>query len=468
MMLVTALLLVFGASAPQALAQVAPASGEGGGTWIAEPFLQSLDGDVTEDARGLSTRDSKVASQSGGDVQRAAMRQAKAGGSHSYRDTSKVPLRGGKVTLQAAGFTPPRYWADTPPAKAAKACLAKDSSNTAQGETHDRWLWCQKYRMGLRYYYKTSDGRKEYRGSTSIAYNLVTVGSGQVRGVRTYFQARKGSLSFDDWSTENLPSASLLPLLVQAQCADEGKSCNGVHQPIQHTWRYWNNDTKWKHWDFYSHESASSAKDKVLFHKWHLSWWGKEGTFTSEAGHTMDRTVRCDSANYFTFFGDWPQACVNYDVVPHLQYSISDQRVASVARHIRTAQDSPEKTYPIEYDRKVIPGKFTNSRDDRGLHRLVYRGKGWQSNENVKNAACQRKAPYEGWRGHPAYNTTTHQCDEYPFASTWEGAADPDWAFSVRAVPKTENEKAGGLLTWYFFADRILYDNDEFWVQIKD
>ena len=91
-----------------------------------------------------------------------------------------------------------------------------------------------------------------------------------------------------------------------------------------------------------------------------------------------------------------------------------------------------------------------------------------RANEDIKNAACQRKAPYEGWRGLPPYNTTTHQCDEYPFASTWEGAADPDWAFSVRAVPATENEKAGGLLTWYFFADRILYDNDEFWVQIKD
>ncbi|MFF3459665.1 hypothetical protein ACFYXH_36300 [Streptomyces sp. NPDC002730] len=47
-------------------------------------------------------------------------------------------------------------------------------------------------------------------------------------------------------------------------------------------------------------------------------------------------------------------------------------------------------------------------------------------------------------------------------AGTAEGAASWDWAFSVRAVPYSENRAAGALLTWYYFSDRILYDQDEF------
>ncbi|MFF2641761.1 NucA/NucB deoxyribonuclease domain-containing protein [Streptomyces niveus] len=84
---------------------------------------------------------------------------------------------------------------------------------------------------------------------------------------------------------------------------------------------------------------------------------------------------------------------------------------------------------------------------------------------------------YNGLGLDPQPDTTLdEQCDEYPFASTLEGAGSPDWDFSVRAVPKGNNQSAGGTLLSYYNADRVLawdaslpepdVTNDMFWVEI--
>lgn len=67
------------------------------------------------------------------------------------------------------------------------------------------------------------------------------------------------------------------------------------------------------------------------------------------------------------------------------------------------------------------------------------------------------------------YDTSTQDCDEYPFAVTQEGAASPIWDFSVRAVDLTHNRRAGNYLMQYHQWDRILYgQNDNYYVHIAD
>ncbi|WP_369220612.1 hypothetical protein AB5J52_00320 [Streptomyces sp. R39] len=70
------------------------------------------------------------------------------------------------------------------------ACLDRDGSETAAGETYNRWLWCKKGRLGIDYYTVNSDGTREFHGTASVAYDAVTVGNGKERAVRTYFQAQ--------------------------------------------------------------------------------------------------------------------------------------------------------------------------------------------------------------------------------------------------------------------------------------
>lgn len=395
------------------------------------------------------------------------VQEARERSDHAYADTSKVDLT--QEGAKAEALAPPSQLGQKPPSKKTKQCLAKQTSNTVWGETYDRWMWCQKYRIGFKYYLKVNN-RDVYKGSVSLAYNMVTVGHGKTRTARTYFQARQGSVAYDDWNlVDRYATAPYLNFSVIAECIQDAKYCQTVRGAAEHTWEDWDVHKEWKYWDTYSHEEASTAKDKVLFHQWHLRWKGGGNGYHGPDGTTAERTIRCDSANYFQSFGvRYPKACVNYDVVPRLTYRISDARVRGVARHIRTAQNEPTKTYPIEFDPKVIPGKFTGTRDDRGLRRVPDNGVESKANEDIKKTACERKAPYEGWRGLPPFNTKTHDCDEYPFASTAEGAASWDWAFSVRAVPYSENRAAGALLTWYYFSDRILYGQDEFWVQIRD
>ncbi|MGW0615427.1 NucA/NucB deoxyribonuclease domain-containing protein [Streptomyces sp. NPDC002788] len=70
------------------------------------------------------------------------------------------------------------------------------------------------------------------------------------------------------------------------------------------------------------------------------------------------------------------------------------------------------------------------------------------ANESQKNAACSQTGDY-ATTGLPytLQPKTGQDCDEYPFRSTLEGAASPDWDFSVRAVDSTQNRSAGGSLS---------------------
>ncbi|MEV4894116.1 NucA/NucB deoxyribonuclease domain-containing protein, partial [Nonomuraea sp. NPDC055795] len=57
------------------------------------------------------------------------------------------------------------------------------------------------------------------------------------------------------------------------------------------------------------------------------------------------------------------------------------------------------------------------------------------------------------------------QCDEYPFASTKEGAGTKDGNYSLQAVPTNHNRDHGEALD-SFYADYRVVTGDQFWVKI--
>jgi hypothetical protein len=189
------------------------------------------------------------------------------------------------------------------------------------------------------------------------------------------------------------------------------------------------------------------------------------------------RLVRCDSARYFS--SARPESCVYIEDVSRVEYSTaSDSPNLGVAQHIKDAFANPDSTYPSGTGKK-FPGEYTGTLANQGLHRLtesIHKAK-MDANTAHKDAACSSTGEYDT-TGLPVLLQPTlgEDCDEYPFRSTLEGAASPDWDFSVRAVNSTQNQSAGGSLAGFYNTDRILawdqdmpypYDtNDQFYVQI--
>ncbi|MGW4985434.1 NucA/NucB deoxyribonuclease domain-containing protein [Streptomyces mirabilis] len=58
------------------------------------------------------------------------------------------------------------------------------------------------------------------------------------------------------------------------------------------------------------------------------------------------------------------------------------------------------------------------------------------------------------------------QCDEYPFASTWQGASTGGGQFSWRMINATQNEDGGRALKNFYGYNRII-EKGKFLVWIK-
>ncbi|MFJ8197150.1 NucA/NucB deoxyribonuclease domain-containing protein [Streptomyces sp. NPDC096152] len=131
------------------------------------------------------------------------------------------------------------------------------------------------------------------------------------------------------------------------------------------------------------------------------------------------------------------------------------------AAHIRQAFLVPQDTKPYMSAKKV-PGQTAKD----PLHRTV------SSARIDKNRAAAVKQCKRYWG--PNYASGGKECDEYPFASTYEGAAEAEYDpevrkfnFSVKPIPKDDNQ-AGGLLLKSFYAKNRIIDglDDGFIVKI--
>jgi len=146
--------------------------------------------------------------------------------------------------------------------------------------------------------------------------------------------------------------------------------------------------------------------------------------------------ARCDSEDVFG--GSPTSGCVNDLFKPTFEISLTGT-AKEVAEHIKSAQDNPKKGHwgleghgkPLS--RTTDPAQIKANRE----------------------AACpsKLKPPKPG-----------QSCDEYPFASTHEGAATNS-EFSREWVDLAQNKLAGLQLATFYRKNRILND-DEFWVAV--
>ncbi|MEU1853720.1 NucA/NucB deoxyribonuclease domain-containing protein [Streptomyces sp. NPDC019990] len=143
--------------------------------------------------------------------------------------------------------------------------------------------------------------------------------------------------------------------------------------------------------------------------------------------------VRCDNA-----LPGAPRqvGCVNTQAVPVISYSQTGPW-PEIAKHIKDAQATG------------LPGKYGTT---NYLTRLTDRKKIKDNREKACPSSLERPPG--------------KSCDEYPFASTWQGAKHSGGDFSRRMVNARQNTDAGKTLKGFYTYSRVL-EGDRFLVWIR-
>lgn len=375
---------------------------------------------------------------------------------------------------------------DSPVESDLEGCLGSDDAAEPLGRVYNRFTYCRHRAEIAIPFVLQVDGAPTLLADVSLRYDVVAYGDRNSRTVRVFFRTLEDtflvgarSILYPQYEDEVYDTSTV----VQVGCYFDrvpDTSCSvNPSAGVSRSLREWDEGSEWIAFDIVSDEAPGTGTEKVVLHEWALTWDGVPGEFFGplSRGFSPLRSLRCDSATYVVGQGS---ACIFNDVIPRLVYSTRSKRHQYVAAHIKQAQDEPSTTWPLAPPGpKVIPGKYTGGRDDKGLHRLPTKPTAdpqLKANTDHKNAACRENGPADL---NPLYvgkslplelrPKSGEQCDEYPFRSVREGAASPHWDFSVKAVPARDNSRAGNALKQYFSFDRILFgDADEFWVEIID
>ena len=170
---------------------------------------------------------------------------------------------------------------------------------------------------------------------------------------------------------------------------------------------------------------------------------------------------RCDSATYATR----GSRCVFTTVTPTLVFDLHDPGYGESAAFIKDAQEDITRTKPGLIG-KEVPGRFRETT-------LTYLYPGYDVG-NTKNGSRNKvrrvcKAEW-GAKYTKDANGNARQCDEYPFASTYQNAARVDestkWSYAAKAIAGPHNEAGGRLLSSWYGREHML-DGDGFYVVVR-
>jgi len=142
--------------------------------------------------------------------------------------------------------------------------------------------------------------------------------------------------------------------------------------------------------------------------------------------------------------------CRHADYPGVLELSLSDPDVDESAAHILAAQAAlPNNIGRWDPDASLRGKAMTRVRSNE-IRR---------ANRNTSKTLCEQRFPGQPGAG--------KDCDEYPFASTYQGASlVQEDQMSVRYLDSSDNRRVGGKLgEFYCGTDRII-DGEEFWLRI--
>ncbi|MFI9848488.1 DNRLRE domain-containing protein [Nonomuraea sp. NPDC051941] len=212
----------------------------------------------------------------------------------------------------------------------------------------------------------------------------------------------------------------------------------------------------------------------------HVPLWDRK--VTAGTGSILKRdnalTVRCDSKKFgpgAPLPNTPPEKVVNYKgacIFPKAArvytMSMSHVRMGEVAKHVNMAFTTPDLTIPTRTNpSKVFPGNWNAQPGSPQRVRLerLYKGakapdgRTWYSkNVAEKDRICEQDFPNAAAQG--------KECDEFPFAVTYEGAGKGDGNYSILALDSSHNSSEG----WHravFFARYRVGGGNPFWVSVQ-
>ncbi|MFD4190812.1 NucA/NucB deoxyribonuclease domain-containing protein [Amycolatopsis thermoflava] len=177
-----------------------------------------------------------------------------------------------------------------------------------------------------------------------------------------------------------------------------------------------------------------------------LGVYGEGGDITPWSDDTLRYSnIRFDSAGRVAGKNEGAVFTNARVVIP---FSLSSPTFPQSARHYNDAINNPVLTFPS--GPKNVPG--VNAPLHRTLNATI---------QDANNRAA-RKTCDEVWG---PYDGTLLNCDEYPFATTQEGAAKGDGNYSARLIDARDNQAAGSWLVSNYTLNRLL-DGDAFYIAI--
>ncbi|WP_177328833.1 NucA/NucB deoxyribonuclease domain-containing protein [Amycolatopsis australiensis] len=170
---------------------------------------------------------------------------------------------------------------------------------------------------------------------------------------------------------------------------------------------------------------------------------------------------RCDSASYATR----GSRCVFTSVTPTLVFDLNDPTYHESAAFIKDAQEDLTQINPRLVGKKV-PGR-SGEQTLTYLHPSYDVGNTKTGSRSKVRRVCKADS---GARYTKDANGNARQCDEYPFASTYQNSARVDestvWSFAAKAIAASHNEAGGRLLASWYGREHML-DGDGFYVVVR-
>ncbi|QEU90504.1 NucA/NucB deoxyribonuclease domain-containing protein [Streptomyces kanamyceticus] len=362
----------------------------------------------------------------------------------------------------------PRLAGDFPPA-AMTECYDADY-NGANTVTLSHWKWCKKA-LGSYSSYENCKGPPPGNGCVeigSVQFRIGIMGQGyQDKNDRSARKARYWMM-LDQPQTFGAPRITdQLGFTGVCTSFNSGAACdaaagNGRIDSIAGWMQAGYVD--WK----YSSPEGSLSGDKIAYMDFTLnSMVFQEYPVPGIMIPPGEAGFRCDSATYMK----WPVGVPSYgcvfDGVTSIWNFKAEPGVAQTAKHVWTAQFKPNSTRPPTVGDKDIPGSIQSG---ESLERLAGAAGSendvlHKKNRDKSTAACVTNFGKSYSRG------ATLDCDEYPMASTREGAStggvedDSTGHFSVRPLNGGDNQAAGRLLNTFYLDERII-NTDTFFVNV--
>ncbi|MFI6505444.1 LamG-like jellyroll fold domain-containing protein [Nonomuraea typhae] len=189
--------------------------------------------------------------------------------------------------------------------------------------------------------------------------------------------------------------------------------------------------------------------------------------FSSTIG--LPSFVRCDASPNIGWHNKNGGGCVHMNAVAKMVMRPDDVNPRGVGfsdlfYHVSMAFNLPDQTYPLaggksfpdtEGERKNIPGKSIASRLTRAAFKATR-----EANYAATARVCKNEVPIE--------DQNKKSCDEFPFESTYQGAAraNPEHNFSVTRINGTMNKQHGNVLKAWYWNNRII-NKDGFYIELK-